>query len=119
MGLIRNRRIVGRGGHLYKTSWGIRFVLTLCGGCRYVNDPGLLPWLPNQAKAGVHLTFGFGAPACYEPYYGYYPGYTCHYHPYWHHRHSGNFASFGTWKLRNSCILYSVFCILTSVFCIL
>jgi hypothetical protein len=47
---------------------------------------GLIAWLPNEAKAGVHVTFGFG-PAYYEPYYGYYPGYTYYYHPYWYHRH--------------------------------
>ncbi len=44
---------------------------------------GLVAWLPNQAKAGVHVTFGFGVPT----YYGYYPGYTYYYHPYWYHRH--------------------------------
>ena len=53
---------------------------------------GLTAWVPNQAKAGVHVTFGFG-PGYYEPYYGYYPGYY-HYHPYyyypyWYHRHHG------------------------------
>ena len=48
---------------------------------------GLVAWLPNQAKAGVHVTFGFGDPIYYGPYYGYYPGYTDYYHPYWHHRH--------------------------------
>jgi hypothetical protein len=49
---------------------------------------GLVAWLPNQAKAGVHVTFGFGVPTYYGPYYGdYYPGYAYYYHPYWHHRH--------------------------------
>ena len=24
---------------------------------------GLITWAPNQAKAGVHVTFGFGGPA--------------------------------------------------------
>jgi hypothetical protein len=50
---------------------------------------GLVAWVPNQAKAGVHVTFGIGAPAYYGPYYGsyYYPGYAYYYHPYWHHRH--------------------------------
>ena len=48
---------------------------------------GLVAWLPNQAKAGVHVTFGFGGPTYYEPYYGYYPGYKYYYHPYWYHRH--------------------------------
>ena len=37
---------------------------------------GLVAWVPNQAKAGVHVTFGFGVPTYYRPYYdGYYPGY--------------------------------------------
>jgi hypothetical protein len=47
---------------------------------------GLVAWVPSQAKAGVHVTFGFGAPAYYGPYYyDYYPGYTYYYdHPYWH-----------------------------------
>jgi hypothetical protein len=52
---------------------------------------GLVAWQPSQAKAGVHVTFGFGYPAYYGPYYGphydYYPGYTYYYDPYWHHRH--------------------------------
>jgi len=49
---------------------------------------GLAAWMPNQAKAGVHVTFGFGQPVYYGPYYyGYYPGYTYYYHPDWHHRH--------------------------------
>jgi len=49
---------------------------------------GLAAWMPNQAKAGVHVTFGFGQPVYYGPYYyGYYPGYTYYYHPSWHHRH--------------------------------
>jgi hypothetical protein len=49
---------------------------------------GLLAWVPNQAKAGVHVTFGFGVPTYYRPYYdGYYPGYQYYYYPYWHHRH--------------------------------
>lgn len=50
---------------------------------------GLVAWVPNQAKAGVHVTVGFGPPAYYYgPYYGdYYPGYAYYYHPYWHHRH--------------------------------
>jgi hypothetical protein len=26
---------------------------------------GLVAWVPSQAKAGVHVTFGFGAPAYY------------------------------------------------------
>jgi hypothetical protein len=52
---------------------------------------GLVAWVPNQAKAGVHVTFGVGVPAYYGPYPyygGYYPAY--YYHPYWHrwhHRH--------------------------------
>ena len=29
---------------------------------------GLVAWVPNQAKAGVHVTFGFGVPTYYEPY---------------------------------------------------
>ena len=38
---------------------------------------GLVAWVPNQAKAGVHVTFGFGLPTYYGPYYGgYYPGYA-------------------------------------------
>jgi hypothetical protein len=45
---------------------------------------GLVAWVPNQAKAGVHVTFGFGVPTYYG---GYYPGYAYYYHPYWHHRH--------------------------------
>jgi hypothetical protein len=53
---------------------------------------GLVAWVPSQAKAGVHVTFGFGAPAYYGPdYYDYYPGYPYYYyHPYrhrWHHWH--------------------------------
>ena len=37
---------------------------------------GLVAWVPNQAKAGVHVSVGFGAPAYYGPYYGpYYPSY--------------------------------------------
>jgi hypothetical protein len=48
---------------------------------------GLVAWVPNQAKAGVHVTFGFGVPAYYGPYYGYYPGYAYYYHPYWHRWH--------------------------------
>jgi hypothetical protein len=49
---------------------------------------GLVAWVPNQAKAGVHVTFGFGVPTYYRPYYdGYYPGYQYYYYPYWHHRH--------------------------------
>lgn len=52
---------------------------------------GLVAWAPSQAKAGVHVTFGFGVPAYYGyygPYYGgYYPGYSYYYHPYWYHRH--------------------------------
>jgi hypothetical protein len=51
---------------------------------------GLIAWTPDQAKAGVHVTSGFGVPA-YGPYYGYYgsyyPGYSYYYHPYWYHRH--------------------------------
>lgn len=47
---------------------------------------GLLAWTPSQAKAGVHITFGFGVPGYYG-YYGYYPGYSYYYHPYWYHRH--------------------------------
>lgn len=47
---------------------------------------GLIALVPNQADAGVHVTFGFGVPY-YGPYYrGYDPGYTYYYHPYWHHR---------------------------------
>ena len=58
---------------------------------------GLVAWAPNQAKAGVHVSVGFGPPVYYGPYYGpYYPSY--YYGPYghrwhhyryhhWHHRH--------------------------------
>ena len=49
---------------------------------------GLVAWAPNQAKAGVHVTFGVGVPAYYG-YYGYYPDY--YYYPYWHHRHHYNY----------------------------
>ena len=49
---------------------------------------GLVAWAPSQAKAGVHVTVGFGVPAYYGPYYGgYYPGNSYYYNPYWHHRH--------------------------------
>src|SRR5438132_227485 len=51
---------------------------------------GLVAWVPNQAKAGVHVTFGFGVPGYYyAPYYGdYYPDYGYYYyHPYWHRWH--------------------------------
>lgn len=52
---------------------------------------GLVAWAPSQAKAGVHVTVGFGVPAYYGyygPYYGgYYPGYSDYNYPYWHHRH--------------------------------
>lgn len=53
---------------------------------------GLSAWVPSQAKAGVHVTFGFGVPAYYGPYYGpyygrYYSGYSYYYYPHWYHRH--------------------------------
>ena len=41
---------------------------------------GLFAWVPNQAKAGVQVTFGLGVPTYYRPYYdGYYPGYQYYY----------------------------------------
>jgi hypothetical protein len=47
-----------------------------------------LAWAPNQAKAGVQVSFGFAVPTYYRPYYGgYYPGYSYYYHPYRYHRH--------------------------------
>ena len=60
---------------------------------------GLVAWVPSQAEAGVHVTFGFGVPAYYGPYYGYYapyyggyyPGHSYYYYPhrhhYYHHRY--------------------------------
>ena len=53
---------------------------------------GLVAWTPSQAKAGVHVTFGFGVPTYgyygyYGPNYGYYPSYSYYYNPYWYHRH--------------------------------
>jgi hypothetical protein len=49
---------------------------------------GVVAWAPNQAKAGVQVTFGYGVPTYYGPYYGgYYPGYSYYYHPYRYHRH--------------------------------
>jgi hypothetical protein len=48
---------------------------------------GLVAWAPNQAKAGVQVTFGYGVPTYYGPYYGGYPGYSYYYHPYRYHRH--------------------------------
>ena len=58
---------------------------------------GLVAWAPSQAKAGVHVTFGFGAPGYYEPYYGYYPGYTSYYYPYGHHRYYHHYRHWHRW----------------------
>ena len=57
---------------------------------------GLVAWVPNQAKAGVHVSVGFGAPAYYGPYYGpYYPSY--YYGPYWHRWHHHRYHHWHQW----------------------
>ena len=58
---------------------------------------GLIAWQPSQAKAGVHVTFGFGYPAYYGPYYGYYPGYAYYNGTYWHHRHYYHHSYWHRW----------------------
>ena len=57
---------------------------------------GLVAWAPNQAKAGVHVSVGFGPPVYYGPYYGpYYPSY--YYGPYWHRWHHYRYHHWHRW----------------------
>jgi hypothetical protein len=57
---------------------------------------GLVAWAPNQAKAGVHVSVGFGPPVYYGPYYGpYYPSY--YYGPRWHRWHHYRYHHWHHW----------------------